>query len=154
MRTQTLVLPRTRLYNLAGIIPPALVPTARAYLASQGITQSAVTDAGDVDPQAIIALVYDSVEFRSRLFPAGKVSYNLKDTTSSPQTRALLKFVQPAVILRSAKLGDRVLFAPAGVPTEVAPEISKAATNIGIGVGAAALGLVVLGAVVAGRKRR
>lgn len=139
--------------NLGGIIPPALIPAARSYFTSQGVSASAVSDSGDIDPQAIIGLVYDEVEFRSRLFPAGSVTYNLKNTDRSPQATAMLKLVQPAVILKSRSQGDRVLFAPAGVPSDVAPEISSAATNIGIGVGAVALGLVLGGVALARWKR-
>lgn len=142
-----------RIYNFRGIVPPALVPGIRSYFVSQGITPSAVSDSGDIDPQALIALAYDEVEFRSRLFPPGKVVYNLKNTDRNPQTAALLKLVQPAVILRSKAHGDRVLFAPMGVPTEVASEIKTATTSIGFGVGAVALGLVLVGAAIARRKR-
>lgn len=156
MNTATLAAMRLRLVrtrsNFGGIIPPALVPGVRSYFTSQGITGSAISDSGDIDPQAIIALVYDEVEFRSRLFPPGKVVYNLKDTTPGP-ARALLKFTQPAIILKSKAHGDRVLFAPYGVPTETASEIKAAAANIGFSVGAVALGLV-LGGVALYRWRR
>lgn len=139
--------------NLGGIIPPALVPGIRSYFTAQGIPSSAISDSGDIDPQALIGLVYDSVEFRSRLFPAGSVQYNLKDTSHSAQATALLKLTQPAVILHSVQNGDRVLFAPMGVPTDTAPEIASAATSIGFGAGAVALGLVLVGVAVARRKR-
>jgi hypothetical protein len=139
--------------QLSGMIPAAMIPTVRSVFTSQGITASAVDDNGNIDPQAIIALVYDSVEFRSRLFPPGSVTYNLKNTESSPQTRALLKAVQPAVILHSAQYGDKVLFAPLGVPTAQATEVTTAASNIGFGVGAVALGLVLAGVAISRRRR-
>lgn len=144
---------RVRLMPLSGLVPPAMIPAVRSIFTSQGITPSAVDDNGNIDPQAIIGLVYDSVEFRSRLFPPGSVSYNLKNTDSNPQTRALLKTVQPAVILHSAQYGDKVLFAPMGVPTEQATEIKTAASNIGFGIGAVALGLALVGAAIYKRYR-
>lgn len=144
-----------RIYNFGGLIPPQLVPSIRNYFVAQGITPSAVSDSGDIDPQALIALVYDSVEFRSRLFPEGSVVYNLKDTTQSPKVREALRFTQPAVILRSKTHGNRVLFAPAGVPTSIAStEIKSVASNLGFAAGATALGLILVGAAIAYRRSR
>jgi hypothetical protein len=134
-----------RFVPLNGIVPPALIPSIRSYFVSQGLTPSAVSDDGNIDPQALIGLIYDSVEFRSRLFPPGAMVYNLKNTDSNPQTQALLRTAQPAVILHSAQHGDKVLFAPYGVPTAQAQEVVTAASNVGFGIGAVVLGLILAG---------
>lgn len=131
-----------------------MIPAVRSLFTNAGVTASAIDDNGNIDPQAIIGLVYDSVEFRSRLFPPGSVTYNLKNTDINPQTRALLAAVQPAVILHSTQYGDKVLFAPNGVPTAQAIEVSTAASNVGFGIGAVALGLVLVGAAVFKTKRK
>lgn len=141
---------RVRLHrsHLNGLIPSPLIPTIRSYFTSQGVTGTAVDNDGNLNPQAVIALLYDTVEFRSSLFPPGAVVYNLKNVAPNPETARLLDTVRPAVILHSAVRGDQVLFAPRGVPTGQASEVKGAASNLGFGIGAVALGLVLVGAAI------
>ena len=84
--------------QLAGIqiVPPALVGPIRSFFTSRGIQASAVSDSGEIDPQALLALAYKGVEIRSRLF-ADPIFYDFRKTDSNPQTQAALKLAQPAV---------------------------------------------------------
>lgn len=131
----------------APIVPPVLVPAVRAYFSSRGITPSAVSDNGEIDPQAFLALVYAGVEIRSRLFE-DPLFYDFRNTAPNPKTQAALRFAQPAVLLRRVDGGYDTLLAPYGLPTDVAPQVRSAGSSIGIGIGAGVLGLLLVGAIV------
>ena len=135
--------------HLAGlqIVPPALVWAARSALAAQGVDSNVISGSGEIDAAALIALAFDKIEIRSRAAPPLVIS--LKGGTPDPATQALLQRVQPAVIL-SGRAG-RFEIAPYGNPSGIDPSISAAGTQLGIGIGAALLGLFAIGYIVLGR---
>lgn len=127
------------------IVPPALVGIARMAFQSQGIPPGAVSDDGTIDPQALIALAFDTIEIRTRLTPPIRI--NLKDLSPNPEMQRLLNQVQPAVKL-TGRAGTYT-FAPQGIPDGIAAEqIKSTGTSLGLGIGAALLGVLVLGGVL------
>lgn len=130
------------------IVPAPLVPVVRGLLASQGVTNpGAVTDSGELDPMALIALGFDRVEIRTALSPP--VVINLGGP-SDPQTEATLKRVQPAIMF-SGRAGKAEI-APYGVPLAIDPDIKNAGVSIGLGLGAALLGVMLFGGAIFGKR--
>lgn len=100
-----------------------------------------MSDTGDIDAAALVALAFDTIEIRSRAAPP--LVINLKGA-SDPAADALLRKVQPAVIL-SGRAG-RFQVAPYGMPSGgIDPTILVAGQQLGIGAVAAFLGLAAVG---------
>ncbi len=130
-------------YKLNGLplIPAPLVGAARVFFQSQGMSPSVVSDSGEIDADALMALAFDKVEIRTALTPP--VTIDLK-APSSGEASQLMKDIQPAVIL-SGRAGRHVI-APAGIPNGVMSNRIVQAGGIGfLGVGAAVLGMLALG---------
>lgn len=96
-----------------------------------------------IDAQALLALAYDTVTIKTALTPP--IVIDLRESGSGQVTQ-LMKDVQPAVIL-SGRAG-RVVIAPAGEPSGINPNIKPAAVKAGLGVGAALLGAILIGAAI------
>lgn len=99
---------------------------------------------GDIDVGAILAAFYDRVEIQSRLGPP--VTINLKSAASGtpdPNTSALVKEVQPALVFKG-NAGSWTI-APAGMPSGVSKLVGQFGVAGGILFGGIALGLLALG---------
>lgn len=125
------------------IVPPALVGVARAAFAAQGINPAAVSNSGEIDAAALIALAFDTIEIRTNIVQPLIIS--LKGTGArDPVAEATLRRVQPAVIIRGR--AGRFEVAPYGMPGTPDPGIlTSAGTQIGVGAVAALLGLAAVG---------
>lgn len=129
------------------LVPPALVPLVRPLLASQGITDpGAIDNNGNVDPMALLALGFSTIEIRSALTPPVTIDLRMP---ADQQTDALLNVVQPVITF--AGRAGRVQIAPYGVPEGITPLIKKYAVTIGVGLGAALVGVLLFGAVLGRR---
>lgn len=102
---------------------------------------------GEIDATALLALGFRTIEVRTAFTPP--VVIDLQGP-SDPQTQALLKEVQPAIIL-SGNLGRHEI-APYGIPSGLSPRVKDAAVSIGLGLGAGFLGLMLAGAVIFRRR--
>lgn len=124
------------------LVPAALVPLVRSALQSQGIDPRSIDDSGAISGEALFALAFDKVEVRTAYTP--NVTIDVL-APADPETHALLSRVQPTVILTGR--GGRVVVAPYGEAGAIASgEIASAGVKLGLGVGAALLGLVFVGA--------
>lgn len=102
----------------------------------------------DFNPTALIALGFRTIEVRTALTPPVVIDLL---APSTGQTDALLREVQPAVIL-TGNLG-RYEIAPYGMPLGISPKVKDAAMSIGLGLGAGLLGVMFFGSVLFGRRR-
>lgn len=126
-------------YNGLQIVPQSLVPVVRGVFASQGIGPGAVSDTGELDPQALIALAYDKIELRTAYTPP--LVMDLK-APPDPESARLLNDIRPHITFIGR--AGRYELAPYGheVP-EPAGQWSNA-TKLLIGAAAGAIGLAVL----------
>jgi len=129
------------------LVPSALVPLVRPLLASQGIPASALSNEGVLDELALLSSGFDTVEIRSTL--AAPVVINLKGPPD-PKGEALLREIQPAILF-SGRAG-KFQIAPYGIPLGISPEVKRWGVSIGIGVGAALLGVLFFGSVLGQRR--
>lgn len=95
------------------LLPPILVGPFRAALQVAGYSPNIVTDEGSVDPGQLVASAYDTIEFRSRIFPS------LAFSTASligggPTGGGLAELLKPSVILTGRS--GKVEVAPYGTP--------------------------------------
>mgnify|MGYP001560897734 FL=1 len=96
---------------MAFVIPAALVPSLRAALAQQGFPAQTLDERGNLDPIGLLAVAYDTFEFRSNFTPPQRVKI---DAAVGP-SGDFSKLFRPAMIA-SGKAG-RFEFAPHGVPS-------------------------------------
>lgn len=136
---------RNHVLNGLKLIPPALVPLVRPLLTSQGISQRAVNDAGEVDELELVAMGFDTIEIRTAYTPVTRMPVA---GPVDPKTEEALKDVKPAITL-SGRAG-RVTIAPYGVPTEFSGNLARLGTLGGLYLGGGILALLGLG-VLAGR---
>lgn len=118
------------------IVPRALVPVARATFVSQGIDGAAVSDTGEVDPQALIALAFDKLELKTAYTPT--LVMDLK-APPDPATAILLNDIRPHITLWGR--AGKVEIAPYGVDIPEPAGRWSSATKLAIGFAAGALGL-------------
>jgi len=120
------------------LLPPFLAAPARAALQGGGINQDVITPNGVLNPGALISNVFSTVTVRSTL---GDFTMRL-DGPEDPATAAILKRLQPSIVF-SGRAGTYTI-APYGQTGGIDPAFQDAGVKIGIGVGAALLGLVLL----------
>jgi hypothetical protein len=118
------------------IVPQSLVPIARATFASQGINGAAVSDTGEVDPQALIALAFDKMEIRTAYTPT--IVMDLK-APPDPETAILLNDVKPHITLWGR--AGKVEIAPYGMEIPEPAGQWTNATKLVIGAVAGVIGL-------------
>lgn len=130
-------------YHGFGAMPlfdnPAIAAAARAALASQGLNPNIITARGELDAQMLLTLAFDQVEVRSTL---GDFTINL-NAPSSPAMQAVIDRIKPTLVF-SGRAG-RFEIAPYGVATGIDPAVNQWGPSIGIGIGAAILGLLLIG---------
>lgn len=134
------------------LLPPALVPIARSLLQSQGIDARAVSDSGEIDPQALVALAFDKVEIRTAY--TKPIMVDLKGPPD-PETARLLADIRPQIKL-SGRAGEAEI-APYGQKaageSSGFPSLNTPTGRIALGIGAGAIGLLFVGALLfSGRK--
>lgn len=134
--------PTVRRSRFSGIqlVPPALVWPARGVLQNQGIDPKMLEDNGEIDPQALFALAFDKVYIRTSVTPEIPIDLSQK---GDGQVSQIVKDLQPVVILKGR--AGTVKIAPAGEPSGINPNLQPAAVTTGLGIGAAILGLLVIG---------
>lgn len=98
------------------------------------------TRLGAIDPSSIFGVAFDTVELRSRLHQP--IKYKITGP-SDPATMAMLKRIQPAIIFTGN--AGRYEIAPAGMPEGIDSDVEGAGPLIGLGLGAALLGLLFVG---------
>ena len=143
----------TRSRSLQGVqLPIYVVGAIRGMLATQGISPNAISDTGEIDPSALMALAFSKVEIRSRLHDP--IVIDMRTMQPGPGvTSKLLNEAQPAIYLH-LRSGGTFKIAPAGEPTGGVFEwVKTAGWDLGFGVGAALLGLVALGYAIGGKRR-
>jgi hypothetical protein len=111
---------------------------ARGLLANQGIDPRMLEDNGEIDPQALFALAFDTVTVKTAIAPDMVIDMTKK---GSGQVSQIVKDAKPTIIL-SGRAG-RIVIAPAGEATTVA-NFQSAGIQAGLGIGAALLGLIVI----------
>lgn len=129
------------------IVPPLFVGPARSLLQSQGLPTQVLTDAGEIDAEGVLSIAFDTIELRTRL--AAPVRFPIQGGPSDPETAVLLKEIQPAITF-SGRAG-RYTVAPYGNPTTISGAIRRAGPLVGLGLGAALLGTLLLGGAIFGR---
>jgi len=105
-----------------------LVGSVRQILAGQGVDPSILSDSGSIDGANLLSIAFDQVEIRTAATPT--VKFSLAGPTD-PQTDALLRELQPAVIL-TGRAGTAKI-SPYGVPGGVSDVFKSAGVQIGIG---------------------
>lgn len=124
------------------IVPSQLVPVARAGFVSQGIDGGAVSDTGEVDPQALLALAWDKVLIQTSVTP--DLVIDLKGP-SDPETTRMMNEFQPRITLMG-RAGNAVI-APYGTieKEERFPPWLKISLGLGLGIaGIAVIGKAIL----------
>lgn len=124
------------------LVPSQVVPVARAAFVSQGIDGSAVSDTGEVDPQALLALAWDKVLIQTSVTP--DMVIDLK-APPDPETAKMMNEFQPRITLMG-RVGNAVI-APYGIAEkhERFPTWLKISLGLGLGVaGIAVLGKALL----------
>lgn len=91
-------------------LPAALVPALRSALQSQGFPRASITEAGDIDPAALLSGVFHTIEFRTNASPP--VVIKTAELQVSGPSNPLLAFLKPTVILSST--AGRTVIAPYG----------------------------------------
>jgi len=132
------------------LVPSSVVPIVRGAFMSQGIDGSMISDSGDVEPQALIALLFDTIEVRTRLTPS--LVIDLKRAPVEGGDRLLKEIIQPELIFRG-NAGEFKLN-PYGEPTGISPEVGKWGWIAGLGIGGLLLAMILLGAKGARLARR
>lgn len=115
------------------IIPPLLINPARAALIAQGVDPKMISDSGELDPQALVAIAFNKVEISTTATPTITIDLS---KTGEGQASAAVRALRPTVVL-SGRAG-RVVIAPAG---ETAG--NPAALQAGLGVGLGLVGLLI-----------
>lgn len=94
------------------LIPSALIPAARAFLASQGQNPAIFTDSGELDGGALASILYNQVEIHTNATPPLIFPIGPGGPPADSVTNELLKALQPSVILSGP--AGRVALAPYG----------------------------------------
>lgn len=115
------------------IIPPILINPARAALIAQGVDPKMISDSGDLDPQALIAIAFNKVEISTTATPTITIDLSKSGQGSAS---AAVRALKPTVVL-SGRAG-RVVIAPAG-ESKGSPGVMAA----GLGVGLGLVGLII-----------
>lgn len=126
-------------FNGLQILPPALVIPGRLALQAQGIDGRMISDSGDVNPQALVALAWDTVEIKTAVSPP--IVIDLKKSGKG-QASQIIRDLQPVVTLNGR--AGRVVIAPAGEPSGI-KNLQPAAIQAGLGIGLGLLGLLIVG---------
>ena len=79
------------------LVPPNLVPIARALLVEQGYAPTILDANGNVALADLFSLAFNQMEFQTALTP--HVSFRL-DGPSDPTTQAILQKIKPTIVLR------------------------------------------------------
>lgn len=88
-----------------------MIPGVRAALVGQGFPADTINDDGTLNPASLLALVYDTIEFRSAATPP--IVINTKDLlTPSTQPNPFLQWLKPTVVLKGAQ--QQTVIAPLG----------------------------------------
>ena len=98
------------MHSLDAPLPSWSIPLVREALASQGISRSALTDAGEIDAGLLATSLMDTVTIRTNITP--DVTFNVKDTVTGPSSLAT-KLLQPTLVLTGGSVGSRTI-APHG----------------------------------------
>jgi len=125
------------------ILPAALVPVARGLISSQGGNPNIITSEGSLDPAGIVGLLFNKAEVRSTLSDPIVFPIVAGGPPPDPTTQAILQQVQPSVVLSGP--GGTIPIAPYGVASGVSPEVGRSGIFLGLGIGAALLGLLFIG---------
>jgi len=115
------------------LVSPALVGVTRTLIGSQGGNPWMINNDGTLNPDGVLALLWNNVEVRTSVTPPIKFPIGPTGTPTDPSTEALIKSLKPTVIL-SGPAGE-ITIAPYG--TVVAESWWPA-----ILVGAAGLGII------------
>lgn len=95
-------------------LPPVLVMPFRAALQTAGYSPDIISNDGTLDPGQLVATAYDTIEFRSRIFPSLAFSTaGLLGGKGGP-SGGIAELVKPTVILTGRS--GRVEVAPFGSP--------------------------------------
>jgi hypothetical protein len=94
------------------LIPPALVPTVRAYLQQQGLNPNTIAYDGSLDAGGIVSNFYNQVTVRTAVTPDLVFPINQSGEPPNAVAKQLLDQLQPTVII-SGPAGSFVL-APYG----------------------------------------
>lgn len=98
---------------MRSVLPPALVPAANNYIASQGGTPNIFLGDGSLNPDGVLGLFFNQVEVRTDLTPALLFPINQTGPTPSPVMDELLGRLHPTVILSGP--AGRVVVSPFGM---------------------------------------
>lgn len=124
---------------LGSMIPSYLVPTVRSALTAGGIPANALTDAGDIDPAALISGFVKGAEVRTQFSPPVYIA--TKDLFVKPgqaaQPSPLLRQLKPTIVL-DTNTGKSVI-APYGVADR------SGMKRLGLVLGGGALALFLAG---------
>lgn len=127
---------------LAGvqIVPPLVVPMVRSALQAQGLDPNLVESSGQISASALFAMAFNRIEVRTTMGPAVVIDM---DEPTSPEMEALLRRVKPMITLTGR--GGKVVISPYGVPSAIDSVFESGGSYLGLGVGAALLGVALLG---------
>lgn len=122
------------------MVPPVLVGSVRNALTSQGLDPTVINDDGTINPAGLVSSAFDTITIRSALHN-DPIVIQLRGP-ADPQTQALLDQIRPEVTLQGR--AGRYVIAPAGSPASTI-DFTGSLTTLGLGLGAAVLGVALLG---------
>lgn len=93
--------------------------------------------------QQLFTAAFQTVEIRTAMSPPVVIDLN---APTDPQSEALMRMVQPALILNGP--AGTYTVAPYGVPTGLSDELTGAAAKVGMGGLLGLAGVVLLGAAI------
>ncbi len=98
------------------LISPALVGATRSLIVSQGGNPFLINDRGELNPDGIVSLFFNTVEVRTSITPPLRFPIGPTGAAPDPASDALIKSLKPTVIFTGP--AGEVVVAPYG--TEVA----------------------------------
>ncbi len=96
------------------ILPPSLVPIARATIQASGGDPNVFNNNGELNAAGLIALAFNQAEVRTALTPNIRFPISASGQPPSAAVQALLNQIQPSVVF-SGPAGE-VTIAPYGTP--------------------------------------
>lgn len=94
------------------LIPPSLVPTVQALIASQGGNPGMINGNGELDAAGALGMLFNEVEVRTSLTPSLRFPISAGGAAPDPVMAQLISSLQPTVIFTGP--AGRVEVAPYG----------------------------------------
>ncbi len=97
------------------LINPAMVGVTRTLIQSQGGNPFLINDHGELNPDGVLALLFDTVEVQTSITPSIRFPIGPTGQPPSPAAEELIKSLQPSIVFSGP--AGRIVVAPYGQAT-------------------------------------